>query len=316
MKKFGALFLTVCLMLTMLAGCNEAEVNQSYKNEIAAAAKKLNDTYTNYIIETTIEFGQDGKMYIEVVKGDDIYTEYSVDEDGRMGMIPYGSDDTISYAMVDWTHDGTYYGIGSYEDEDVFIKFPDSFAKKYAHDREMLFVNRLLAGAKEITVRGDMQIETVTGLETYKSYKIIVSSSTMSEILGYDSVGVYKSMKESEKSGSNITKLCDFYLEELEPTLACSDGTIIVGIDQNGILKFMSFELGGLGTRMYMSKVVVDVSNQNVRETPDFTKSVPLSTTMTEMAEFIAPYKTHDEIVNALNTLYSDQYQEALEGLT
>lgn len=313
MKKVVALLLSVIFVFA-LAGCDNAGVG-AYKNEVSAAAKKLNDTYTNYIIETTVEFQGTASVHIEVVKGDDIYTEYSIDEDGNMGMLSYGSADTISYAMVDWTNNGQYYAVGSYEDEDTYIKFPSNYATNYANDREMMFVNRLLAGVTKIEPYDDIQMTSTTGVETYKGYKLTVKADVVSKILSYDSWGVYQSVKDSEKSGSNITKLCDFYLEELEPTMACSDGTVIVGIDQNGILKFMTLEVGGLGTRLYITKVVVDVTNQNVRETPDFSKSVPLTATMTEMAELLAPYKTHDEMVKALNAMYEDQYNDYLAGL-
>lgn len=313
MRKIVTLLLGL-LMVFSLAACGagggSSSVNSAYKQEIANSAKKLNDTYTNYIISTTTEGFGNQQEYIEVIKGNDIYTEYSVDEYGDIGTIPYGSGESIPYALVDWTHDGQYYSLGYADDGEVMYKFPENFATKYDYDREMLYVNRLLAGATEIKPYEDLHLTLAGETSTFKAYSISVDAKTVMEIMSADSRGVYMSIKDSEKSGSNISKLCDFYLEDSRLMNTYSDGRVIVAIDSDGILKFMSLEIGGLGARMYVTKAVVDVRNQNVRDTPDFSGAVPVVSTMTELADFVAQYPDYESALSALHDKYDSEYAD------
>lgn len=309
MKKAVSLLLCLSMLFALSAcGGDSAGASSQYTAEIKASADKLSSTYTNYIIATTVEFAGNTQEYIEVVKGDDIYTEYSVSEDGVLGTIPYGSSETIQYALVDWTHDNQFYSFaGTADNGDVIYKFPTNYATKYAGDREMLFVNRLLAGASNITPKDDIQVDIDgTGVATYKGYQMTVSAKTVADILSFDTQGLYLSIKDEEKSGSNISKLCDFYLEDMTGIWTYSDARVVVGVDSNMMLRFMTLEVGGLGTRMYVTKTVVATSNPNVRETPDFTTAVPLVSTMKEMADIIAQYPDHDSAVAALNTLFGE----------
>lgn len=319
-RKKVAVLLLCAMVLGLLAGCNNqagqgGSVNSQYKQEIASAAQKLSDTYTNYVISTNIEFAENSQEYIEVVKGSDIYTEFSISDDGTVGGVSYGSEDTISYALADWTHDGTYYSIGYDEAGEIMYKFPENYATKYNNDREMLWVNKILAGATKIESYKDLELTLAGNKETFKAYHITVSAQTVMELLSSDLYGVYMSVKDSEKSGSNISKLCDFYLEDTRLSRTYSEGRVIVAIDQDGILKFMSLETGGLGRTMYVTKAVVDVRNQNVRDTPDFTGAIPVVSTMAELADFVAQYPDYDSALNALQERYSAEYDDYYGGL-
>lgn len=321
-KKVTALLLCAVMICTMLCGCNASgstrgSVNSQYKQEVASAAKKLNETYTNYVISTVTEFDDSQQEYIEVIKGDDIYTEFSVDDEGNLGGVSYGSTDSISYALADWTHDGKFYSIGYDEYGEQLYKFPDNFATKYNNDREMLWVNKLLAGATKIETYDDLELTLAGNQETFKAYRITVTAQTVMELLNTDSWGAYMSIKDSEKSGSNISKLCDFYIEDSRLSRTYSEGRVIVAIDQDGILKFMSLETGGLGTRLYVTKAVVDVRNQNVRDMPDFSSAVPIVSTMTELADFVAQYPDYDSALKALQDKFTaeyDDYQGSLDN--
>lgn len=307
MKRFGYKALSLCLacvMLLSLAACggsSSGSIDSAAKSAIEDAAKKLNSTYTNYIVSNTIEYSDMSSEFIEVVKGSDIYTEYSIAEDGSIGSVAYGSADSIQYALTDWTHDGQYYSFDYAEDGSYIYKFPANFAKKYNNDREMLWANRILAGATEVSVLDDMQLTLNGSVETFSAYKVRVKSDTVKAILSAGGQGVYKSIKDEEKAGSNISKLCDFYLEATALESTYSDGIVTFAVDQDGILRFMSLEVGGLGQTMYYTKAVVDVRNQNARDLPDFSQAIPLVSTMTEMADFVAQYPDYDSALKALN---------------
>lgn len=314
MKRFVGSFVSValcCVMLMSLAACGGSPtagggIDADAKKAVENAAKKLNDTYTNYIISNTMEFYGTGSEFIEVVKDNDIYTEVSLGDEGDVGQIPYGSADSVSYALIDWTHEGQFYSFTYEEDGATIYKFPENFGTKYNHDREMLWANRALAGATEIVKVDDMQLTLNGTTETYSAYRLKVKADTVMQLLSSNSWGVYSSVKEAEKSSSNVSKLCDFYMKSTEMERTYSDAYITYAIDADGILKFMSLEVGGLGEMMYYTKAVVDVRNQNVRETPDFSTTVPLVSTMTELADFVAQYPDYDSAVKALNDKFSE----------
>lgn len=319
MKRILGVALCLSLCFATLAGCGGSptagkNVDAAAKQAIEDAAKKLNSTYSNYIISNTVEFSDGVSEFIEVIKGDDIYTEYSVSEDGNLGEISYGSTDSIQYALMDWTHDNQYYSYGYTEDGEMLYKFPSNFATKYVHDREMLWANRILAGAIEVEAIEDMQLTLNGAAETFKAYRVRVTPDTVLSLLGSGSWGVYNSLKDEEKAGTNISKMCDFYLESTALENTYSEGVITFAVDQDGILRFMSLETGGLGHMMYYTKAVVDTRNQNVRDMPDFSDAVPLAATMTEMADFLAQYPDYDSAIQALNDIADYDPTEDVDG--
>ena len=322
MKKVFMVPISLILLFCMLlSGCGAgkpvtpatAGVDKNLQAEIAAAAKKLNDTYTNYVIETSVDRGDSYSMFIEVVKGDDIYTEYSVSgsEDYEFGMIPYGSDDVISYTITDWTHDGKYYSFNTDENgESVIYRFPDKFAEKYAYDREMLWVNRMLATAESITKHADVTLED----EVLTAYNIRVPAETVAELMSYDSRGVYQAIKDEEKAGSNIAQLCDLYLWNMADSHTYSAADAVVAIDSNGILRVVTMKIGGLGQIMYVTKQVVATTNPNVRDDFDFSVAVPFTSTLSEMADYIVQFDTNEEKITALSELFASyDYDLGLE---
>lgn len=309
MKKIVAVLLSAAMVLGLCA-CGSTDgptINEEYKTEIAAAAKKLSDTYSNYVISNSVERDSSGYEYIECVKGGDVYTEYSVDEEGYLGTIQYGSVETASYILSDWTHDGKYYSF-TVDDEgnDAIYLFPSSYATKYNYDREMLWANRLLAGALSIEPYNTIQLTTADGISDLKTFKMTVSGSTIADLFSAESKGTYLALKDEEKSGTNIAKLCDYCIDDYEKVNVYADAEVLVGIDENGILKYVEIAVGGLGTMMYMTKIVADVRNPNVRDLPDFTGSVPIASTLVELADFVAQYPDYDSAMSALYSMSDD----------
>ena len=307
-KKLFSLALGLVLV-TSLCACSkttetkEEAVNQEYIQTVRDAATKLKTTYKDYVVTTGIEAPDGNIEYIEVQHGDCNYTEYSVDADNNYGTIPYGSEDKISYSLSDWiTEDGQYYMFAAdNEGKDVIYTLPENYTD-YVSDRTYLYVNTILDGAKSIEKYKDMNVNLGNGDEKYSCYKIKVSSDTVKKILGAGSYDVYKSIKDSQEEGSSISTLMDYYLEDLDMNLTFSDAIVVVGIDNNDILKYMYLEVGGLGTRLYLSKAVVATSNSNVRTTPDFTGAVAYETTLKEYADYIASFDSYEDAVEALNS--------------
>ena len=92
--------------------------------------------------------------------------------------------------------------------------------------------------------------------------------------------------------------------------LTFSDANVTFGIDPNGILRFVGIEVGGLGSRLYMTKVVVATSNPNIRDNPDLSGAKAYSSILSEPAELIVDCDTYEEAAEKLGE-YIDSLNES-----
>lgn len=304
-KKF--LSFALCgIMLVSLSACSNgqetAQLNSEYVTAVKDAAAKLNSTYTDYIVTTTLEAPDGDTQYLEVKHEDTSYTEYSVSGDNEVGTIAYGSADSITYSLTDWlTKDGKYYMFGSDNDgNSVTYSLPTAY-KDLVSDRVMLYANKFVDNALSIEKYDDLTLNLGDGSQTYTSYKVKVPASVVKDILGVSTYGVYKTIEDDKDTSANIKKLCSYYLEDLNMNLTFSDANVILGIDSDGILKYACLEVGGLGTRLYYTKAVVATKNSNVRSTPDFTNAQTYASSLSDLADYVADYDSYDEAVKALN---------------
>lgn len=304
-KKF--LSFALCgIMLVSLSACSNgketAQLNSEYVTAVKDAAAKLNSTYTDYIVTTTLEAPDGDTQYLEVKHEDTSYTEYSVSDDNEVGTIAYGSSDSITYSLTDWlTKDGKYYMFGSDNDgNSVTYSLPTAY-KDLVSDRVMLYANKFVDNALSIEKYDDLTLNLGDGNQTYISYKVKVPASVVKDVLGVSTYGVYKTIEDDKDTSANIKKLCSYYLEDLDMNLTFSDANVILGIDSDGILKYACLEVGGLGTRLYYTKAVVATKNSNVRSTPDFTNAQTYASSLSDLADYVADYDSYDEAVKALN---------------
>ena len=304
-KKF--LSFALCgIMLVSLSACSNgketAQLNSEYVTAVKDAAAKLNSTYTDYIVTTTLEAPDGDTQYLEVKHEDTSYTEYSVSDDNEVGTIAYGSSDSITYSLTDWlTKDGKYYTFGSDNDgKSVTYSLPTAY-KDLVSDRVMLYANKFVDNALSIEKYDDLTLNLGDGSQTYTSYKVKVPASVVKDVLGVSTYGVYKTIEDDKDTSANIKKLCSYYLEDLDMNLTFSDANVILGIDSDGILKYACLEVGGLGTRLYYTKAVVATKNSNVRSTPDFTNAQTYASSLSDLADYVADYDSYDDAVKALN---------------
>lgn len=304
-KKF--LSFALCgIMLVSLSACSNgketAQLNSEYVTAVKDAAAKLNSTYTDYIVTTTLEAPDGDTQYLEVKHEDTSYTEYSVSDDNEVGTIAYGSSDSITYSLTDWlTKDGKYYMFGSDNDgNSVIYSLPTAY-KDLVSDRVMLYANKFVDNALSIEKYDDLTLNLGDGSQTYTSYKVKVPASVVKDVLGVSTYGVYKTIEDDKDTSANIKKLCSYYLEDLDMNLTFSDANVILGIDSDGILKYACLEVGGLGTRLYYTKAVVATKNSNVRSTPDFTNAQTYASSLSDLADYVADYDSYDDAVKALN---------------
>lgn len=319
MVKRGITFVLSALLMVSMVGCaGDAEtVSKEDYNAIKTATDNLVNSENPYIISSLVEAPDGAASYIECVNGTESYTEYSVDSDGNVGTIAYGGADTISYMLTDWlTSEGNYYMFYSDgADGSIIYNTPKTHANNIV-DRNSMYVSYMLDKFTSVENKGVEQIDIGYGVEDFTVYECKLPAEDVKHILGLNSYGLYDSVMQDEGADSNIGKLCSYYLSDLDMNLTFSDGIVVLGVDSSGVLKYMCLETGGLGTRMYISKIVVDDNNENLRQTPDFSVTLKYSETLKDLADFVASYPTYQDALNALNSGSTIEDMETSTELT
>lgn len=311
-KKIASLgLLSIALIGTCLTGCssNKGSVDNNAKQELQSALEKLQGYEEVYAVTNLLEAPDGDISYLEVVSDGNSYTEYPVDSDGNLGTVSY--DEANSYMLSDWlTADGDLYVVSS-DDEDnlVSVQLPDSYAKT-SKSRDVMFFDYMLEHFSSIE-KGDSQ--TVSG-EEITTYNCILPAENTKYIIGIGSYALYDSVRKDYADDDNVVKLADYYCNQLDMSLACSDANVTVGVDDDGMLKYVSLEIGGLGTRMYYTKAVV-TSGISVRSVPDFSNSTKYIDTFKESADYYAQYDSIEEGMGALNSTVSTE-TDATEEVT
>lgn len=277
------------------------KLNRDYITDIKNSITKL-DEYPDYIISSALEQNDSVLTSIVVSHNDDSYTEYSVDADGNLGTLEYASAVSMQYALSDWlTADGKNYIVsGDSNGSEILYSMPLNYGERLK-DRKFMYVNDLLEGTKEISRYDDITMDILGVTQQFKTYQLKVDSEVVKKILSTPTYGVYESIEEDDGTNENVRKLCEEYTKELEFALVYSDANVLVGIDQSGCLRYMCLEVGGIGQRMYLTNVVVDLQNINVREQPDFTSAVDFASSLQEVADYVASFDSYEDAVESLN---------------
>ena len=80
-----------------------------------------------------------------------------------------------------------------------------------------------------------------------------------------------------------------------------SDANVMLGVDASGCLRYMGFETGGLGQRMYYTKVLINPNNTNFRDLPDLSGAVALRENYVETADYVAGFSSYEDAMHALD---------------
>lgn len=300
----------------VLTGCANAggitsddklvKLNEKYVSNINNAVKKLTSTYSDYIISNTLEAPNETVYYLDISHGKDTYTEYPVDSKGKVGGIQYGSKKQITYTLTDWySSGGKYYIFGSDSSKKSKVYTLPSAYNKYVKDRGALYVNDMLKGATSIRKLDNMTVTIPAGKLKLKSYMLEVKADTVKKVLGLTNYDMYASIKEDKSSSANLKKLANFYMMDSERTLTCSDAYVTVGIDDEGVLRYVNIDVGGLGNHLSLTKVVAGLTNDNVRSMPDVSKATAYSDNLKDLADFVSQYDDYYDAVKAINEKYS-----------
>lgn len=278
-------------------GSVSKNVDKELYNVIKDSAEELVSIETPYLVVTTTDLESGMSQYIECFSGDESYTEYSVDEDNNLGTVMYGSTDKISYLLVDWLmEDGTYYLV----DSDSDLRLSSTYGNM-VKDRESMFVNTMLDSFVNIEYYDDVTIDLGRGNELLTCYRCELDSETTKSILGVSSKGIYDSLLVDYSKDTHLGRLCQYYSDDLNMRLTFSNADVIIGIDKDGILKYVSLVAGGLGSKIYYTKYVATTDNSaNLRNRPDFSNSILYADSLKDLANYCASYDSIEDALYAL----------------
>lgn len=307
MKKLLVVALGVAFLV---GGCGKATMEPEVTREIGdtdavaeinSGIAKLKDN-TDYLISSMVDDASGTTYNLDVVHEDVCYTEYPYDPDTQeVGTLDYGSSAEMQYSLNEYTDsDNKVYAFGN----DGVYYMPDAYYD-FVKGRPSLYVDELLPEAYDVRKEKSFELDVAGKSEKFQGFSFKVPAEVAKKIYGASSYGVYTSIK-TEHEGDNIGKLCDFYLEGINFELACSDANVFVGLDIDGVLRYMCLEIGGAGTRSYLTKIVVGFENSNVREAPDFSEAEDFSVTLNDLADFVSSYDTYDDALDALSEMDSN----------
>lgn len=291
---FVSLLLT-CILCThdsrkpIIHSTEYKELNKAYK-----ALKKYDDMY----IVTTQIAGTDTTNYIEVVMKDGTsYTEYPVDSNGKVGVVE--SDSTKSnYLLTDWLDKKNLYAFGS--ENATVTTLPKSY-KDMVSDRVYMYLPEIMNEVTDVSKEKKATQDIGNGEEEFQVYKAKLPASTVKDIVGVGTQGLYKAIAKDYSKDENVKKLADYYVKNMDMDLTFSDANVTFGV-ADGIIKYVNIETGGLGTRLNLTRAIItDTSKYQLRQKPDVSKAKDyVKTQVKNTADYVA---TFDSIEDAMMTL-------------
>lgn len=225
-----------------------------------------------YVVVTSIKMPDSSLSYIEINSSCGCYTEYPY-TDGEKSDTVNGSK---SYKLYDWlTTDDKLYNVNTAYNSDstLWLEMPDDYAKELK-DRKVMYANEILPKLKKIkkqdTEEMDIGLSEKVDVQTYKAD---IKSDTIKDIMGKDTLGLYKALKSEgeDKKDTSVVNLMNSYIDKSDNELTFSDGEIELGVYEDKLV-YYKITCGGLGSTMEVTKLLL-LSDIEMRALPDFESS-------------------------------------------
>lgn len=320
MKKRIVSFLVMATLVFSFTGCSSVKTENKnseskdnfieYKTELQEAVDNLNVCESNYMISNILESPQGTTCYIENYSTAGYsFTEYPMDKEGNLGQLQLTGDEEegdIDYLTTDWiTEDGKMYLNNSQDASKAeYYKMPDTYAD-ICKSRNVMYMDTMLKDFIEITkeeTTSEVDLGEIDKVEL-TMYKCVLPKEKVKNYLAVGSLALYESMKADEATSDSVKKLCDYYIKDLNETMYFSNANVYVGVDANKVLRTYSLEVGGLGSRMYLTKTVLFNGYQDLKQ-PDFKNVSNYCDTLTDLAEYLE--ETGEDYGKAITKLYHD----------
>ena len=272
----------ICIVAVIMFVVQFLDGTNKLKRELSSSIKNL-EKIESYGV-TSFYSNPDGteSAYAEFTTPAGDRTEAYYDASGSI--LPYqnlsGNFTTFTSDYI--TPEGNMYFTDSTEDGLVYYEVPKAYAD-LTKDRRTMYADILLDGLLEIESVDDETFDIGNGEETFKMYKGIVDG--------------------------------DSIMDEIDFTLNFGDAEVIFGVS-NGVLKYVDTVVGGLGTKMSITKCIITDNIANT-DLPDFTDAKAFVEVFRETADFCEPYNSMEEAQAAMyNQYYNGTDLESTDVLT
>lgn len=278
---------------------NKSNVNKENYDKVSKGLENLENFKDDYIVSHILDAPDGSVSYLNVSTGNFNYNEYPVDKDGNIGAVDEDAKE-ITYTLTDWLDSSAYYTLYGDDKESGFAELPSSYVDKIK-SRKYMYLDIMLDKFTSIEYDGVSKVNLGSGDKLIHIYTCNLPSSVVKEILGMYTVEMYACVKDEYSADKNIKKFCEFYLDDMNRNLACSDGIVTVGIDDAGLIRFVGIDVGGLGTRLSYSMTLVTDIKDTLRTRPiELESAVPYKTVIQEYANFVAQFDSYTDALNAM----------------
>ena len=340
-KKFVSAISAAIMLSACLTGCNEStkdstvDTTDSQQNTPDATSAEtegvsddtlliiydgiegLRNLEMPYMVSTGVSSPIETMYYVELADENGTYAQYAVGEDGTLGATPYEMAEGATFMIVDYiTTDGKGYMLNQAYEPDgestQWLAMPDKQAEVLS-SRKILYLDTLKDGMHDFTEAGSIQADLGYGAVELTLYNGTIDSEYVAKILGYDTLGMYEALYDEAvaKNDDNMIALLERYIADLKMNLTFSDADAWIGL-YNGAVRYISFDVGGLGSRMTYSKIVLAADENLLYDLPKFGVAEPYYAGMSELADYVAQYGSYDEAMQALYGGYGTGNSEEL----
>lgn len=273
---------------------------------LKTAIEGLRNREEPYLVSVGMTMPSEATYYIEVNDKNGNYTQYSTDNEGNTGKVAYELAENTNFMLFDWlAPNGKGYLVNqSYVEGESsqWLELPNEYAKSLA-SRKLLYADTLIDVIQDIEKGEIVKTDLGSGEVDLQLYSCTIDSASITKMLGMDTLGLYKALR-TEASGKNdkkVLELMEGYIEELEMNLVFSDAKANFGV-ADGVLRYFDFEVGGLGSRMVVTRTVLEPSEDVLYEQPTFTDCETYYSSVKDLAEYVSEYDSYDEAMTDLNS--------------
>ena len=324
----------VCLCYVGITARHEAEVLETqvtkeehfltpeenyFIEELYNGIDKLYKYDKDYIVTTYLAQPSGNSGYYDYVKANKDSYNMTPDEMVMSADTAYQNGENLDkYVMTDYYNsEKDLVTFLSYEDgKPEYFSSPDSYAD-YIADRSILYAGNLVTRVKEFTNHEEATVDIGNGEEKITFYQARVDASAIREVLEVGSYTLfYRVAQEAyDKGDEGMYSLFNYYCDAMDDSLTFSDGTVLFGLDSDGMLKYISISTGGIGSTMQSTKcVITDTSKVEVQDAPASPETYErFYAIYQDLADEVAQY---DNIEDAFREIYGAEAisDEGTEG--
>ena len=292
------------------------DVNKSVLTDALNNLKKKD----SFIVSTYVSAPMGNTSYIEYVTPDSSAT--LVDDNNIETPFQQIDLTTTQYRYNDLIKDGHMYFFYESADESgnpitEVYQAPDDYAKDCGV-RSYMFFDLMKDDIQDLEYAETVQSTDLgNGPVDMAVYKGKLSSDIVKRILGNGTIALYESVRKNTDN-AGLKKMMGWLIDDIDFTMQYSDANVLIGVVDD-TLTYVNLEIGGLGTKMYVTKCFIENTDVAKEVTiPSIEGAVTYETLYSDYADMAEHYDSMDELYDAIynqnNKVSEEQLQEMLDN--